>query len=89
MLCDIGLPGRDGFQLLRLIRELPPESGGSMPVVAMTALGPRASQERTLEAGFQGTPVEAITSDRLLKVISSYCGTNSFRKEAGKPRSLE
>ena len=42
-----------------------------MPIVAMTALGPRASQERTLEAGFQAHLSKPFTPDRLLKVISS------------------
>ena len=34
---DIKMPGMDGFELLREIRALGPEAGGSVPVIAMTA----------------------------------------------------
>ena len=38
VLSDISMPGRDGFGLLRDIRALGPDAGGSVPVIAMTAL---------------------------------------------------
>jgi CheY-like chemotaxis protein len=34
---DIRMPGMDGFGLLREIRALGPDAGGSVPVIAMTA----------------------------------------------------
>ena len=34
---DIKMPGMDGFELLREIRALGPDTGGSVPVIAMTA----------------------------------------------------
>jgi len=37
---DITMPGRDGFGLLRDIRALRTDAGGSVPVIAMTALEP-------------------------------------------------
>jgi CheY-like chemotaxis protein len=42
VLSDIAMPGRDGFALLSDIRALGPQAGGSVPVVAMTALVTRA-----------------------------------------------
>jgi CheY-like chemotaxis protein len=71
VLCDIGLPGSDGFQLLRWIRGSAPEEGGSVPVIAMTALGRQASQERTRGAGFQAHLPKPFTPDQLLQVISA------------------
>src|ERR1700722_20181824 len=37
VLSDIKMPGMDGFGLLREIRALGPDTGGSVPVIAMTA----------------------------------------------------
>ena len=45
---DITMPGRDGFGLLRDIRALRPDAGGSVPVIAMTALVTHADRARVL-----------------------------------------
>lgn len=34
---DIGMPGEDGYNLLRRVRQLPAESGRSVPAIALTA----------------------------------------------------
>jgi CheY-like chemotaxis protein len=38
VLSDISMPDRDGFDLLRDIRELGSDAGGRVPVIALTAL---------------------------------------------------
>ena len=48
---DIQMPGMDGFELLREIRALGPDAGGSVPIIAMTAFGTHADRERVLMAG--------------------------------------
>ena len=37
LVSDIGLPGTDGYMLLREIRKLPKERGGAVPAIAITA----------------------------------------------------
>src|SRR5439155_12965139 len=37
ILCDIGMPGEDGYTLVRRIRARGPEHGGETPMVALTA----------------------------------------------------
>jgi PAS domain S-box-containing protein len=62
LLSDIGMPDVDGFDLIREVRRLPPESGGSIPAIALTAFARREDRERVLQAGFQthvGKPVDA------------------------------
>jgi CheY-like chemotaxis protein len=53
VLSDITMPGMDGFELLREIRALGSDAGGSVPVIAMTALLTHADRARILNAGFQ------------------------------------
>ena len=38
LLSDIGMPEKDGYDLMRAIRALPEADGGSLPAVALTAL---------------------------------------------------
>ena len=68
---DISMPGMDGFELLREIRALGSESGGSVPVIAMTAFVTPADRARLLNAGFQGFLAKPFTPDKLVAVILS------------------
>jgi two-component system, chemotaxis family, CheB/CheR fusion protein len=53
LLCDIAMPDDDGFSLIRRIRTLPPEHGGLVPAVAITAMATRRDRRHALSAGFQ------------------------------------
>ena len=53
LVSDIGLPGRDGYELVRRVRELEAERGGPrLPAVALTAFARPEDQRKTLAAGF-------------------------------------
>jgi two-component system cell cycle response regulator DivK len=52
VLMDLQLPGIDGYEALRLIRDDP--RVGDVPVVAVTAFAMREDRERTARAGFDG-----------------------------------
>jgi signal transduction histidine kinase/CheY-like chemotaxis protein len=61
VVADIGMPGEDGYSLIKRIRALPAGEGGSVPAVALTAYALREDRERALEAGFSvhmAKPVE-------------------------------
>ena len=66
---DITLPGVDGFEFLREIRALGPDAGGSVPVIAMTALVVQADRSRILDAGFQAYLPKPFSPDRLVETI--------------------
>lgn len=51
LLLDIQLPGKDGFTLLRELRE---QAAGNLLVVALTAHAMAGDRERALAAGFDG-----------------------------------
>jgi len=68
VLCDIKMPGRDGFEVLSEIRAIGPAAGGSVPVIAMSALVTHASA-RMLDAGFQACLPKPFTPHKLLQTI--------------------
>jgi CheY-like chemotaxis protein len=69
VLSDISMPGRDGFGLLLDIRALGPESGGSVPVIAMTALVSPLDRARILNAGFRACLPKPFSPDKLVEAI--------------------
>lgn len=69
ILCDIAMPGEDGYSLLRRIRALGPERGGSVPAVALTALASNEDRQRALAAGFQRHIAKPVDVDRLADTI--------------------
>jgi PAS domain S-box-containing protein len=52
LLSDIGMPDKDGFDLIREVRSLPPERGGRVPAVALTAYTRAEDRTTALAAGF-------------------------------------
>ena len=50
ILLDIGLPGMDGFEVARRLREVPGLDGAFL--VAMTGYGQAEDRQRSKEAGF-------------------------------------
>ena len=68
VLCDIKMPEKDGFEVLRKIRALGPAAGGTVPVIAMSALVAHAGA-RILDAGFNACLPKPFTPDKLIKKI--------------------
>jgi CheY-like chemotaxis protein len=69
VLSDISMPGRDGFGLLSDIRALGPDDGGSVPVIAMTALGTHVDRARILNAGFNAFLPKPFSPETLVEAI--------------------
>src|ERR1700730_60305 len=69
VLSDISMPDRDGFGLLHDIRALGPDAGGSVPVIAMTALVTHLDRARILNAGFQAFLPKPFSPDKLVEAI--------------------
>jgi CheY-like chemotaxis protein len=53
LLSDIGMPGEDGYSLIRRIRTLAPCDGGTIPAAAITAYNRSEDRLLALDAGFQ------------------------------------
>ena len=53
LISDIGMPERDGYELIKNIRHLAPENGGRIPAVALTAYARIEDRLKILSSGFQ------------------------------------
>jgi signal transduction histidine kinase/ActR/RegA family two-component response regulator len=62
---DLNMPGMDGFELARRLRELP--SGQQMRLVAVTGMGREADVMRTRAAGFDAHLTKPADPERLLE----------------------
>lgn len=68
ILLDLDLPGIDGFQMARLIRQRE-ESGRRTPIVAITARSGGDEENRAREAGMDGFLRKPLTGEQLLDTI--------------------
>ncbi len=69
LVSDIGLPGEDGYALLRCVRGLPQTA--RLPAVALTAYASSADHRRALEAGFQRHVSKPVDPAELARVVAS------------------
>ncbi|MEG5035990.1 ATP-binding protein [Microcoleus sp. AT3-D2] len=69
LLCDIGMPDMDGYMLVRQVRALPPEQGGQIPAIALTAYAGDFNQKQALAAGFQRHVTKPVEPNELVKAI--------------------
>jgi len=74
LVADIGMPGEDGYTLLRKVRALGPERGGRVPAVALTAYARADDRIRALAAGFQIHVPKPVEPDELVTVVTSLIG---------------
>jgi signal transduction histidine kinase/CheY-like chemotaxis protein len=52
LVCDVGMPGEDGYSLMQRIRALPPDRGGRVRAAAVTAYARGEDRQRALAVGF-------------------------------------
>jgi PAS domain S-box-containing protein len=67
-LLDIGLPGMDGNELARRLRQLPQLAGATL--VAITGYGRQQDRDTAFEAGFDHHFVKPVSFDELLAVLA-------------------
>ncbi|QDV32179.1 chemotaxis protein CheB [Tautonia plasticadhaerens] len=67
VLLDLGLPGLDGYQVARRLRDGPPTAG--LTLVALSGYGQEEDLRRCREAGFDDHAVKPIDLDRLQQLL--------------------
>jgi CheY-like chemotaxis protein len=76
LLSDIGMPDVDGYMLLRQVRALSPEQGGTIPAIALTAYAGEIDYQQAMAAGFQHHIAKPIEPDALVRAIAALQKTN-------------
>jgi CheY-like chemotaxis protein len=69
LLSDIGMPDTNGYLLLQQVRALPPEQGGLVPAIALTAYAGEIDYQQALAAGFQRHLSKPLDPQKLVQAI--------------------
>jgi CheY-like chemotaxis protein len=77
ILADIGMPGADGYVLIREVRKRDAQSGLHLPTAAITAYAGDRDREHAMAAGFDCHVPKPITGSAIVDAVISICqGTN-------------
>ncbi len=71
VLCDIGLPGMDGYQVVETLRRQPDTA--DLFVVANSGYGHPEALARSREAGFDEHLVKPLDMGRLQEMLAEHC----------------
>jgi len=79
LVCDLGLPIQDGYELIREIRDLERQRGEqqSTPAVALTAYAREDDRARSLAAGFQLHVAKPIEPQPLVEALAKISAGNA------------
>ena len=70
IISDIGMPHEDGYVFLRRVRNLPPESGGATPAIAVSGFTKEKDRAAAREAGYQAFAAKPVDLRELIGLIT-------------------
>jgi signal transduction histidine kinase/CheY-like chemotaxis protein len=71
LIADIGMPGEDGYTLMKKLRALEKLRGGHIPAIALTAYARQEDRLRAIAAGYERHVPKPIEPDELLAAVAS------------------
>jgi PAS domain S-box-containing protein len=74
LVSDIGMPGEDGYTLIRKVRSLSNDQHKNIPAIALTAFTRAQDRVRALTSGYQNHVAKPVEPDELATVIASLTG---------------
>ena len=77
LISDIGMPGTDGFDLIRQVRALPPDRGAKVAAIALTAYTRIEDRLQALRAGYDMHVPKPVELAELCAVAASVARRNS------------
>jgi PAS domain S-box-containing protein len=85
LVSDIGMPGEDGYELIRRMRALEPEQGVHIPAVALSAHARTQDRLRALSAGFEMHVPKPVEPAELVMVIASLTRHRTAQRRSISP----
>jgi CheY-like chemotaxis protein len=70
LLSDIGMPGVDGYELIRRVRALGPDAGGALPAAAVTAFARREDRLHALHVGYDAHVTKPVVPSDVVGVVA-------------------
>ena len=70
LVCDVAMPGMDGYTLMQQVRARGAQRGGNIPSVALTAYAAPEDRQKALSAGYQVHLPKPFDQDELVRVIA-------------------
>jgi CheY-like chemotaxis protein len=74
LISDLAMPKQDGTWLIKEVRALPPEQGGAVPALALTAYTSQATADQLAAAGFQMRLTKPMDPVALVEAVRSLAG---------------
>ena len=71
LVSDIGMPGEDGYSLIRRVRALGGANGGNVPAVALTAYARAEDRVKSVLAGFQMHIAKPVEPAEVIAMVAS------------------
>jgi PAS domain S-box-containing protein len=71
LISDIGMPGEDGYALIKRVKDLERDRRWSIPAIALTAFASDEDRERALSSGFQAHLAKPVHLDELITAIAA------------------
>lgn len=76
LISDIGIPGEDGYSLIKRIRSLPAEVGGNIPALALTAFAGKEDVGRAISAGYDMHMAKPFDLNQLATAVAALMKLN-------------
>jgi CheY-like chemotaxis protein len=80
LVSDIGMPGTDGYELIRQVRQLGAAEGGATPAIALTAFARSEDRRRAIAAGYQMHLAKPVEPSEFVTVVASLAGAMGPRR---------
>jgi PAS domain S-box-containing protein len=86
LIADIGMPGMDGIELIRRIRQSPDRAIREMPAAALTAFARSEDRVASLQNGFQMHLAKPVDPAELVAVAAALARTRGAERAASSSR---
>jgi PAS domain S-box-containing protein len=74
LVSDIGMPGTDGYEFMRSVRNLSADEGGKIPAIALTAFARSEDRMNAMRAGYQVHVAKPIEPQELAVTVNMLKG---------------